>query len=292
MNNQSLPDDLGPRSGLLNDNQIRAAINAGFLFAEDSCDFTKIKYATYELRVSKNYEIVIYTDGELATIKREVDDSGKIIIEPGQTIKVIAKEYFVVPSDIYAKINTVGQIFSAGLAAENTYADPGFSGELYITLSNISSRNLSIKPDDPLARVEFHKLESPVVVSHQGQSGMRKNFVSVESEGNIRELLNEKTVEELMKEMVAKSVDEALQQRHIRSEVLIEKAHNEIEQLKTLRWLFTAMIFLASLAFFIWLDFSKYFPNNQILTIISTVTATLISTAILSFIKNMVVRNV
>jgi len=292
MDTTILPAEISPNSGLLNDKQIRESINAGYLFQKLSCDLSKVKYATYELRVSEDYHIVTYRDGQPNFTPKTVDESGKIIIEPGQTIKVLAKESFNIPKNIYVKINTVGQIFSAGLAAENTYADQGFNGQLYITLSNISSRRLSIKPNDPLARVEFHKLESPVEVPHSGQTGIRKNFVTVEADGNIRELLNSKTIEELMRDMVAQSVDEALQDRYVRSEVLIEKAHNEIGQLKTLkkiiirlRSLFTAVVFLLSLAFAFWANVASILPVEQAWAIVTNVVAALITTGIIYLVQ-------
>jgi len=285
MNHDELPSDTSPQSGLLNDKQIKDSINAGYLFSKSSCEISNVKYATYEIRVSEDYHLVTYKDGEPTYTPKSIDETGKIIIEPGQTVKVLAKECFNIPNNIYAKINTVGQIFSAGLAAENTYADPGFNGQIYITLSNISSRRLSIKPNDPLARVEFHKLEDAVEVVHSGQTGIRKNFVTVESDGNIRELLSNKSVKELMKDMVSKSIDEAIQDRYVRSEVLIEKAHNEIGQLKKLRWLFTAVVFLLFLAVAFWFDLGSIVSTKQTVAITSNVIASLISTYIIYIIQ-------
>lgn len=282
--NGNLPDDIGPKSGLLNDRQIRDSIARGFLFSSATCDVSKIKQATYEIRVSKDYHKVSYKDGQPNFSPEEVKEGGTIIIEPGQTIKVLAKEVFHVPANVYARINAVGQIFSAGIAAENTYADPGFNGQVYITLSNISARRLSIKPDDPLARVEFHKLEEPVETPHSGQTGIRKNFVIVETDGNVRELLNNKTVEELIKEMVTQSVDEALQERHVRSEVLIQKAHNEIEDLKKLRqvirklrWLGTAIFFLFLLVIVFGLNIASLLQLNDLVTVIGKLCLSLFS---------------
>ncbi len=281
MSAQELPEGIGPRSGLLNDKQIRESIEAGFLFSKSSYDLSNVKYATYEIRVSDDYHLVAYKDGETTYTPKTIDATGKIVIEPGQTVKVLAKECFSIPSNIYTKINTVGQIFSAGLAAENTYADPGFIGQIYITLSNISSRRLSIKPNDPLARVEFHKLESSVEVPHSGQTGIRKNFVTVESEGNIRELLNNKTISELMQEMIAQSLDEALQNRYVRSEVLIQKAHSEISRLNKLRWLFIFVVFLLSMALFFWLEIGSYFSSNFWTSISTNIISSLLSTYII-----------
>lgn len=274
-----------PTSGMLNDEQISSSIEAGYLFSRETCDLKNVKYATYEIRVSDDYHLVTYKDGEPSYTPKTVDETGRIVVEPGQTVKILAKECFNIPVNIYAKINTVGQIFSAGLAAENTYADPGFHGQIYITLSNISSRRLSVKPNDPLARVEFHKLESSVRSPHTGQTGIRKNFVNVESDGNIRELLSNKTINELMKEMVTQSIDEALQQRYVRSEVLIEKAHNEIWKLKTLRWLFTAVVFLLSLSLAFWFDLGGFFSSKDVVSVITNVVASLISTLIIYLIQ-------
>jgi deoxycytidine triphosphate deaminase len=293
----SLPKDMGPQSGLLNDKQITAAIENGFLFSEESCDVAKVKYATYEIRVSKDYHTVTYRGGKPTFTAEQAEKDEIVIIEPGQTIKVLAKEVFRIPSDIYAKINTVGQIFSAGLAAENTYADPGYVGQIYITLSNISSRRLSIKVGDPLARVEFHKLESPVERPHSGQTGIRKNFVNVESDGKIRDILNSMSVEELVHDMVERSIDEALHDRYIRSEVLIEKAHFEITNLKKLKnvvarlkWLTTAMFFiLASISVF-YFNVAGILPFNSIVSFIGNIIVSLIASSIFFLIQNKLIK--
>lgn len=273
-----LPDNMGPRSGLLNDRQIKAAIEENYLLSFESCDLSKVKYATYEIRVSSDFHKVTYIGGQASFTTEVVGNSNSIIIEPGQTIKVLAKEVFRIPGNIYAKINTVGQIFSAGLAAENTYADPGYHGQIYITLSNISSRRLSIKPGDPLARVEFHKIEEPVETAHSGENGIRKNFVNVETPGDVRKLLSDKPIEKLIEEMVTRSVDEALQDRHVRSEVLIEKAHTEIGELKKLReviiklrWIGTSVVFLLVLVLVFSFDLGGKIKINEILSSIFNV---------------------
>lgn len=279
--------DFSPKAGLLADFQIEKAINEGFLFSKDTCDVSKIKHATYEIRVSEDYHELSYANGAPVFAPKKVNQGGAIIIEPGHTIKVLAKEVFKVPLNVYAKINTVGQIFSAGLAAENTYADPGFNGQIYITLSNISARRLSIKPNDPLARVEFHKLEQPVHKPHSGQTGIRKSFINVETDGDIRNLLNNKSTKELIEEMVAQSLDDALHKKNIRSEVLISKAHEEIgllkEGIKSTRYLSVFLFFILAIIMAFKFNIGSLFSSENVSATIFNIFCSIVASIIFAF---------
>jgi hypothetical protein len=99
-------------------------------------------------------------------------------------------------------------------------------------MTNVSSRILSLKRGDPLARVEFHKFQHIPERTHVGYGGRRKSFISAKLDTQVRELLRGKTAKQLLQEMINESLDEAIQSRFARSEVLIEKAHSEIDLLQ------------------------------------------------------------
>jgi deoxycytidine triphosphate deaminase len=227
-----LPHDIGPSLGLLCDRDIKAAVKRGYLFEEQTFREGNAKYASYEIRVGRSFEVLRFEGEDVVHIPRELTAEASIDIPPGATYLIIAEELFRVPADIFVRITTVGQIFASGLSAENTFADPGYTGPLYVTMNNLSNRILSLKRGDPLARVEFHRFQNKPDRLHAGFQGRRKSFVSAKLDTEVRELLRGKSAKELLQEMIAESLDEAIQSRFTRSEVLIEKAHTEIDSLR------------------------------------------------------------
>ncbi|SRR5258708_3466743 len=227
-----LPDGVGPAVGLLCDRDIKDAVKLGYLFEQVGFTESNSKYASYEIRVGHQYEMLKFEGDDVVHVPRELADGGSIDIPPGATFLIVAEEIFRLPINIFAKVTTLGQVFASGLAAENTFADPGYTGPLYITMTNVSSRILSMKQGDPLARVEFHKFQHTPDKTHVGFRGRRRSFISAKLDTQVRELLRGKTAKELLQEMINESLDEAIQNRFARSEVLIEKAHTEIELLR------------------------------------------------------------
>jgi deoxycytidine triphosphate deaminase len=227
----SLPQNIGPQVGLLSDRDIKAAVEGGYLLEREGFIVENAKYACYEIRVGSQYEVLKFDNDDVVHVSRELGQGQTIDIPPGSTFLIVAEETFRIPTNIFAKITTVGQVFSSGLAAENTFADPGYTGPLYITMTNVSTRILSLKRGDPLARVEFHKFQNIPDRTHIGYRGRRKSFISARLDTQVRELLRSKTAKELLQEMINESLDEAIQNRFTRSEVLIEKAHREIDLL-------------------------------------------------------------
>jgi deoxycytidine triphosphate deaminase len=228
----ALPQGIGPSLGLLTDGDIKDAVRNGFLFEQAGFTEQNAKYASYEIRVGRQYEVLRFEGDDIVHVPKEVVQGSSIDIPPGSTCLIVAEEIFRIPTNIFAKVTTLGQVFASGLAAENTFADPGYTGPLYITMTNVSSRILSLKQGDPLARVEFHKFQHNPHRTHVGFQGRRKSFISAKLDTQVRELLRSKTAKELLREMITESLDEAIQSRFARSEVLIEKAHTEIDLLR------------------------------------------------------------
>jgi deoxycytidine triphosphate deaminase len=229
---EALPQGVGPSLGLLSDRDIKEAVKSGFLFEQRGFNSDSAKYASYEIRVGRQYEMLKFEGDNVVHVPKELELGSSIDIPPGATFLIVAEELFRIPINVFAKITTLGQVFASGLAAENTFADPGYTGPLYITMTNVSSRILSLKHGAPLARVEFHKFEHTPERTHIGFRGRRKSFISAKLDNQVRELLRSKTAKELLHEMITESLDEAIQSRFTRSEVLIEKAHTEIDLLR------------------------------------------------------------
>lgn len=184
-----LPDDIGKPGGLLNDEEIRLAITKGYLLKKETTDDNQVKQSSYELRVGNAYEVLTYKDSKIVHEKRHVEDGESIKIAPGCTFKILIKEELWIPPNVLAHVYVLGQFFACGLAAEHTFADPGFChNEFYITMSNVSSRALSIKPGTPIAKLQFHRLGSPVQRLHAGRPRPIENFVQYEKPSTLEQI--------------------------------------------------------------------------------------------------------
>jgi deoxycytidine triphosphate deaminase len=122
-----LPEDIGPAIGLLCDRDIKAAVESGYLLEREGFIVQNAKYACYEIRVGYQYEILKFEGDDVVHVTRQVGPDRLIDIPPGSTFLIVAEETFRIPTNIFAKITALGQVFSSGLAAENTFADPGYT---------------------------------------------------------------------------------------------------------------------------------------------------------------------
>jgi NTP pyrophosphatase (non-canonical NTP hydrolase) len=62
-------------------------------------------------------------------------------------------------------------LFSIGLSAVATYADPGFEGRLGIVTQNISDKYIVLQALERIAKVDFTMLETPAKRPYRGQHG-------------------------------------------------------------------------------------------------------------------------
>lgn len=163
-------------SGTLPDSDIVNLCNQGILISENF-EPQNIKQACYELRASN-----IYYDLNDNNKRYVLDDDKYILIKPKQLIVVITKEVLAVPNDILGRILTKGKLFSIGLLPVNTYADPGFFGQLGIVLFNLSNDYLKIYPEESIAKIEFSKLIIPVSTPYRGQHGYQTKIWPIPNE--------------------------------------------------------------------------------------------------------------
>lgn len=151
--------------GTLNDTEILNLAKNGHLIIEDFQE-QNVKQACYELRAG-NFYYDLSSKGK----KRTIESGDVILLKPHQRIVVITKEKLHLPADILARILTKGSLFSVGIMPVNTYADPGFVGRLGIVLQNASNNYVKIHSGDPIAKIEFDRLQNPVSVVYHGQHG-------------------------------------------------------------------------------------------------------------------------
>jgi dCTP deaminase len=156
--------------GTLTDTDIIAFCSKGKLIAKEF-DKEFIKQSCYELRASS-----IYYDLSEDNKKYDLAKGDFVLLKPKQMVVIITLEVLDIPADILGRILTKGKLFSIGLLPVNTYADPGFYGQLGIVLYNLSNNYLKIYPGEPIAKVEFTRLHNPVANPYHGQHGYQTKF--------------------------------------------------------------------------------------------------------------------
>jgi deoxycytidine triphosphate deaminase len=164
---------IGEQVSILVDHNIKtlATGSPNWLIGENY-DEKQVKFASYELRVSNKIAKITSDNSGIITVGKDFIDNGFIDIHPNQTLRLYTFEKLKLPTNVLARITVVGQIFSSGLFAENTFADPGFGVDdpldLYITVINTTSRIIRIPVHSKLARIEFYRIGEGVEKSFSG----------------------------------------------------------------------------------------------------------------------------
>ncbi|ESX16691.1 hypothetical protein X766_21770 [Mesorhizobium sp. LSJC255A00] len=148
----------------LADHEIEAAIQRGELVL--GAERSNCIGACYELRLGNVYYDL--TDGE----KRfTIPPGGTALIKPGHRVVLITHERLSLGNDMFARIVSKGSLFSIGLSAVATYADPGFTGQIGIVTQNISDKYIVLPSLERIAKVDFSSLETAASRPYRGQHG-------------------------------------------------------------------------------------------------------------------------
>jgi dCTP deaminase len=157
----------GFEPGTLVDSDLLKLATEGRLFVEEF-RASNVKQACYELRASDVFwETWSDQENKLVRVGSELG----YLLKPNRYVVAIVKEKIVLPANVVGRILAKGQLMSIGILPVNTYADPGFEGRLGITLFNGSRRYITIKPDQPIAKIEFTVLPRGVEKPYAGQHG-------------------------------------------------------------------------------------------------------------------------
>ncbi|GAA4035675.1 hypothetical protein GCM10022281_15120 [Sphingomonas rosea] len=151
---------------VLNDNDIEAEIVAGRLVR--NADLNRLNGACYELRLGD-----VYYDLTEDGARIELQPGQHALIKPGHRVVLITAEELETPSNVSVKVVSKGSLFSVGLSAVATYADPGFSGNLGIVTQNISDKYIELPQGEPIAKAEFCRLSGAATRLYAGQHGFQ-----------------------------------------------------------------------------------------------------------------------
>jgi len=163
-------DYTSPSVGTLNDKQIIEMCRKQILI-EKGFSEENVKQACYELRAG-----LVYYDLTVGSDPIPVKDGESVLIKPRHLVVLITRESLLLPSDILGRILSKGSLFSLGLTPVNTYADPGFSGNLGIVFFNVSSKYVRIPVGMSIAKIEFSRLSKAVERPYDGQHGYQSSI--------------------------------------------------------------------------------------------------------------------
>jgi len=158
--------------GTLNDERIEKLCSKGILIAQNY-NKKNIIQACYELSAGNIYYDIGDNFKRIDIVESKFD---YILIKPKQSVVIITREELKIPDDIIGRVLTKGKLFSIGLLPVNTYADPGFQGNLGIIFHNNSVNYLKLKEGSTIAKIEFSALQEPVTKPYSGQHGYKTNI--------------------------------------------------------------------------------------------------------------------
>jgi Deoxycytidine deaminase len=159
-------DDIVPTQGFLTDRQIKLALKEGYLIQGATWDESLVRHASYTLRLGERVDVaaaIQSTRQEKKTFEiRRLTRDESIELLPGDTALLYSLEHLSIPYDVIGLTVARGLLFAESLCPENTYVDPGFSGPLYTTVTNVSNRVVRLGYGTPLARLFFFRLAEQV----------------------------------------------------------------------------------------------------------------------------------
>ena len=100
---------------------------------------------------------------ELTTLV-ELSSFGCFILHPGEFALASTKEIITLPDTVAARLEGKSSLGRLGLMNHSTagFIDPGFSGQITLELSNVSSLPIKLYPGMRIGQVCFFPLYSPV----------------------------------------------------------------------------------------------------------------------------------
>ena len=151
--------------GLLVDSQIEELCNQGFLISSDF-DPRLLKGCTYEFRAG---EFAYTYDYEKKITRQQRGE--KHVLNPFETLTIITIEEVNIDKNHFLMLFSKGSLFSLGLTPVFTAADPGFTGRLGITMTNLSIRPIEIEKGVSIVKGCFFQLSKKSSKPYTGQHG-------------------------------------------------------------------------------------------------------------------------
>ena len=112
-------------------------------------------YSPCRLRPA-SYQLTLGDEANVGGKHKYVDHSEGIVLEPHQVAVVCTRETLRIPRDLIARWSLrVTNIYEGLLWTGGPQVDPGWEGQLFCPIYNLSERTVILKRDDPLFTIDF-----------------------------------------------------------------------------------------------------------------------------------------
>lgn len=159
---------------VLSNIEIEALIAEGKLIKNSAAN--RVGAASYELRAGKTY-----FDLTENNLRIDLSPKESMLIKPWHRVVILTHESLDIPNNILARVVSKGSLFSVGLSAVCTQADPGFKGQLGIVTQNFSDKYIKIDQGQAIAKIDFSLLSSESTKPYGGQYGFQSNFWPIDT---------------------------------------------------------------------------------------------------------------
>lgn len=171
-------DEIVDSPGFLTDTNIISALQQDYLVEKGTADIGQVRHASYTLRLGDRVEVCAAVGSSHKSQRtlevRRLNPDQPLELQPGDMALLYSAENLRLPPNVMGFTVARGLLFAESLTPENTYVDPGFSGFLYTTVTNISGRIVRLNYQMPITRLFFYKLHDPVGQPYR--SGAAKNI--------------------------------------------------------------------------------------------------------------------
>ena len=170
-------DEVIAANGFLIDRDIRLAIDAGYLIERGTADNAQLRHASYTLRLGERVELSrAETAAHLEVKSFEVirlEAGTSFELRPGDTALLYSMENLRLLANVLAFTVARGLLFAESLSPENTYVDPGFTGTIYTTVTNVSNRVVRLTYGMSIARLFFYRLPQAAEQPYRSGAAMK-----------------------------------------------------------------------------------------------------------------------
>ena len=126
----------------------------------------------------------------------EIEDGRPFILHPGEFVLGATLERISLPDDLVARLDGKSSLGRLGLQVHSTagLADPGFTGQITLELSNMTRLPISLYPGMRVAQLVFEMLSTPadrpyghggLGSKYQGQSGRHRASTGATSSDDV-----------------------------------------------------------------------------------------------------------
>ncbi|MBP1823042.1 hypothetical protein [Mycobacterium sp. OAE908] len=156
-------------AGLLNDEELFEALNAGRIFRRGTWDPSGVQQCSYLLRMGPYVDYPqndsnggVAEKGHRVYTRHRLDPDAQVKLTPGDTVLVSILERFEVDPGYMAFTIPRGLLYAESLLVASSYVDPGFGDDFFVPITNVSDRTVLLPAGLPLARIFVFRLARAV----------------------------------------------------------------------------------------------------------------------------------